>query len=260
MEKKSKSKSELKFTQKGLLIFTLTLLVVLAASSIVFGERGFYWSFASIQIPLFILHLVTMLRTRNFLYSILILYYLFMFLTFFPPFLNLSARPFFAGAAAVFLVGMIGVFISKKINWRYREILELAARPVDGTADGFTPRPFPSGNADYSRQDALGLANFLKKYVIAYPFIEKERVVFVIPRVMWTFMLGIKRNYDNETYIAFSDSGHISVRMAKSDYQLYKQELTFDQLCASLGNIFKEFMRLYKDGEKKKIMEWLNSV
>jgi hypothetical protein len=155
---------------------------------------------------------------------------------------------------------MIGVFISKKINWRYREILELAAKPVDGAADGFTPRPFPSGSADYKRQDVLDLAGFLKKYVIAYPSIEKDRIVFVIPRIMWTFILGIKRNYDNETYVAFSDSGHVSVRIAKPDYQAYKQELTFDQLCASLGNVFKEFMLLYRGGEKNKILEWLNSV
>lgn len=252
--------SKLKFTQKEMVIFILFLIVILIASSVVFGEQGFYWVFGSTQILMFLVHLIVMVQTRNSLYSVLSLFYLFMFFTFFPPFIKLSMRPFFAGAAAVFLVGMIGVFVSKKINWRYREILELAARPVEGTADGYTPRPFPSGSADYTRQDALGLAVFLKRYVIAYPFIEKERVVFVIPRVMWTFMLGIKRNYDKETYIAFSDSGHVSVRMAKSDYQAYKQELTFDQLCASLGNVFMEFIRLYRDGEKNKILKWLNSV
>lgn len=252
--------SKLKFVQKEMMIFTLFLIVILIASSVVFGERGFYWVFGSIQMIMFLVHLTVMIQTRNFLYSVLSLFYLFMFLIFFPPYINLSVRPFFAGAAAVFLVGMIGVFVSKKINWRYREILELAARPVEGTEDGFTPRPFPSGSADYTRKDVLELADFLKRYVIAYPFIEKDRVVFVIPRVMWTFMLGVKRNYDKETYVAFYDSGHISVRMAKSDYQIYKQELTFDQLCASLGNIFKEFIRLYRNGEKNKILEWLNSV
>lgn len=252
--------SKLKFTQKEMFIFTLSLIIILIISSIFYGEQGFYWVFGSVQLLMFLIHLIVLIKTGNFLYSVLSLFYLFMFLTFFPPFISLSMRPFFAGAAAVFLVGMIGVLVSKKINWRYREILELAARPVEGTADGFTPRPFPSGSADYTRKDVLELADFCKRYVIAYPFIEKERVVFVIPRVMWTFMLGIKRNYDIETYVAFSDSGHVSVRMAKSDYQVYKQELTFDQLCASLGNVFKEFIRLYRNGEKNKILEWLNSV
>ena len=252
--------SKLKFTQKEMLIITFSLIIILIVSSIVYGEKGFYWVFAFIQMLMAVIHLVVLIRTKNHLYTVLILFYLFMFFTFFPPFINLSIRPFFAGAAAVFLVGMIVVFISKKINWRYREILELAAKPVVGTADGFTPRPFPSGNAEYTRQDALGLADFLKKYVISYPFVEKERIVFVIPRVMWTFMLGIKRNYDKETYVAFLDSGRISVRMAKSDYQAFKEELTFDQLCASLGNVFREFMRIYRAGEKNKILEWLNSV
>lgn len=252
--------SKLKFTQKGMLIFTLSLVVILIAASIIFGEEGFYWVFGSMQMLMVLIHLIVLIRTRNHLYIVLVLFYLFMFLTFLPPFLNLSIRPFFASAAAVFLVGMIVVFISKKINWRYQEILELAARPVDGTADGFTPRPFPSGSADYTRQDALGLARFLKKYVISYPFIEKDRIVFVIPRIMWNFVLGFKRNYEDDTYVAFSDSGHISVRISKSDYQAYKQELTFDHLCASLGNVFKEFLRMYRAGEKKKILEWLNSV
>ena len=252
--------SKLKFTQKGMLIFTLALVVILIASSIIFGEKGFYWVFGSIQMLMVLIHLVVLIRTKNHLYTVLILFYSFMFLTFLPPFASLSIRPFFAGAAAVFLVGMITVFISKKINWRYQEILELAAKPVNETADGFTPRPFPSGRAEYTRLDALGLARFLMKYVISYPFIEKDRIVFVIPRIMWVFVLGFKRNYDNETYVAFSDSGHISVRIAKSDYQAYKQELTFDQLCASLGKVFKEFMRMYRTGDKKKILEWLNSV
>lgn len=252
--------SKLKFTQRGMLIVTIFLVVALVAASIIFGEKGFYWVFGSTLILMFLIHLVVMIQTKNFLYSVLCLYYLFMFLTFFPPFISLSIRPFFAGAAAVFLVGMIVVFISKKINWRYREILELAAKPVDGTEDGFTPRPFPSGRADYTRQDALGLACFLKKYVISYPFIEMDRVVFVIPRVMWNYMLGFKREYDNDTYLVFSNSGQVSVRIAKSDYQAYKQELTFDHLCDSLGNVFKEFMQLYRSGEKKKILEWLNSV
>ncbi|MBN2244387.1 MAG: hypothetical protein JW755_00930, partial [Candidatus Aminicenantes bacterium] len=118
--------SKLKFTHKEMLSFTLFLIVLLIISSLVFGEQGFYWIFASIQILMFLVHLAVMIQTRNFLYSVLCLFYLFMFFTFFPPFIGLSMRPFFAGGAAVFLVGMIGVFVSKKINWRYREILELA--------------------------------------------------------------------------------------------------------------------------------------
>ncbi len=252
--------SRLKPTQQIMVAFTLLLVAVIVVARLWFGPPGFYWAFGSIQFLMAFIHAVVMLRTRNPTYLLPTVFYLFVGLTFLPPLEDSPGHNIFAGLGAVTLAGFFVVLFSKRINWRYREILELAARPVQDASDGFTARPYPSGYAEFDRSDALGMARFLLRHVIAYPFYEEDRVVLVIPRYMWSYLLLGRRTYGRETYVTFADSGQVSVRMAQRDYQAYKEELTFDQLCASLGNLFKRFMTEYRTGKKHKIIERLNTV
>lgn len=148
--------------------------------------------------------------------------------------------------AGTLFIAEILVLSSKRINWRYREILELAAKPVDESADGFTPRPFPAGEAQYTKEEIIGFTKFMIKHVIAYPFAEESRVVLVVPENMFAYMLLLKRGYEKDTYVTFDFRGNVSVNIAKKDYRKYKEEFTFDQLCSSLGNLFIEFLELYQ--------------
>lgn len=251
---------KLRATQKWMIVFTAVLLAAVIVARIFFGEVGFYWALGSVQVLMAGIHLLVLLQTRNPVYLITVLFYVSLALVFLPPLAGHPWRLFFAVAGAILLILHTFVLISKQINWRYREILELAARPVESAADGFTSRPYPSGSAEFSGEEARGLARFLRKYVVAYPVFEADRVVLVIPRYMWSYLIFFKRNYDNETYIAFTDSGQVSVRIARPDYQAFKEELTFDQLCASLGDLFKQFMGMYRKGETKAIIERLNAA
>jgi len=253
-------KKKLKPKQLAMTIFTLVLLSILGVGWIFFGQQGFNWTFGSIQVLMALIHFTVMLRTRNLIYLNEVLLYVLWALTFLPPLAGHPWHNVFAVASAVFLFIHIGILISKRINWRYREILELAARPVEDISNGFTSRPFPSGQADFTRKDAVVLARFLLKHVAVFPFFETDRVVFVIPRYMWAYLLFPKRNYDNGTYVALYDSGQITVRIARIDYESFKEELTFDQLCASLGNLFKQFLRLSIDGKPGEIIKQLNAV
>lgn len=251
---------QLKPIQVGMTIFTSLLIGAMIIGRIFFGPDGFYWAFSGAQILLAIIHLTVLLRTRNWIYLIPFGMYSFWFLTFFPPLAQHPWHLIFSIISALFLFAFIGLLFSRRLEWRYKEILQRAARPVSGTADGFTPRPFPTGSAEFTRQDVLGLAAYLKKNVISFPFMEKDRVVLVIPEYMWTYMLYLKRNYDSGTYVAFSDTGQVTVRIAKSDYGKYREELTFDELCASLGDLFKQFMAWYREGNREKIFELLKTT
>ncbi len=251
---------KMKPIQVWMTLFTLILIGVMIFGRIFFGPLGFYWTFGSIQILLAVIHCVVLLRTRNWIYVIPTGMYTLWWLTFFPPFADHPWHQIFAVASALFLLGFIFVLVSKRINWRYKEILQLAAQPVTGTTDGFTSRPFPAGSADFTRDSALGLARYLEKHVIAFPFIEPDRVVLVIPEYMWVYMLFLKRNYGKGTYVAFGHNGQVTVRIARNDYHKYEDELTFDQLCVSLGNLFKRFMQWYREGTPEKIMTQLNSA
>jgi len=227
--------SKLKYKETGMIAFTLAIIGSMVAAALVFGRAGFSWAFASAQILMTTIHFVVLARTRNWIYVIPTSMYGLWALTFLPPF-------------------------SKRINWRYREILELAARPVEEAGDGFTPRPFPSGPADFTRTDALGLARFLLKHVVCYPIVEPDRVIMVIPRVMWTYLLFLKRRYDDATYVALTDSGEVVVHIASTDYRKFKKELTFDRICRSLGDVFRKFLQLYQEGRRKEIISMLNAL
>lgn len=251
---------KMKPVQIGMTIFTTLLIGSMVFGRIFFGPPGFNWTFGSIQILMAVIHFTVMVRTRNWIYIIPTGMYTLWWLTFFPPFSGHPLHDIFATASAVFLVAFSAVLISKKINWRYKEILQLAANPVRDTNDGFTTRPFPAGSADFRREEVIGLARWMKKNVIAFPFIEQDRVVLVIPEYMWVYMLFLKRSYKKESYVTFETSGQVTVRIAQNDYQKYREELTFDRLCESLGDLFKRFIQWYREGNPEKIITLLNSA
>lgn len=251
--------SKLKVTQRWMILFTAVLIAIIIAARIFYGPPGFYWALGLTQWLMALIHGIVLIRVRNPIYLIPVLMYCFLGLTFLPP---LNEHPWhlvFAIVAAALLVAFLAVLITRKIEWRYRDILELAAQPVSDTSNGFTSRPFPTGRFQYTRADALGLAAFALKNVVAYPQIEEKRVVFVIPRYMWSYLVFFKRGYREETYVSFADSGEVSVRIARRDYQAYKEELTFDQLCGSLGECFKQFMQDYREGRPDEIIRRLNT-
>jgi|Deesub1362B_J571_1020462.scaffolds.fasta_scaffold00001_47 hypothetical protein len=252
--------SKLKFTEKEIMTFTITLLAVILIGAIIFGQVGLAWALSAVLMLMATIHLIVLFRTKNPIYLIPWATYTLWTLTFFPLLADHPGHKIFAIASGVFLIAFIWVLATKKLNWRYRDILELAAKAVDETADGFTSRPYAAGQAEFTIKEALGFARFLLKHVICFPVVESDRVVLIIPRVMWTYLLGFKGNYDKATYVALTDSREIIVRIAQSDYQKFKEELTFDQLCLSLGELFKQFLKYYQEGKPEKIIQRLNAL
>ncbi|GAB4380727.1 MAG: hypothetical protein Kow0042_30990 [Calditrichia bacterium] len=154
----------------------------------------------------------------------------------------------------------VAMFVSRKVKWRWREVLELAAYPVKDTKNGFTTRPKPTGKADYSREDILAFAGFLAKHLIAIPYVEKEKVALVITKKRLKHLLNLKNDYSDETYISFDFKGNVTVNITKQDYLQYKDALTFDQLTDSMGNLFIEFLELFKKGEAVRIIDRMNEL
>jgi hypothetical protein len=234
---------------------------ILIGCEVLFGREVFYYVLCVMPFLAALAHLVSYLKTKNWGHLIPMLFYVFIVLVFFPPLaFDKQTRIILAACALILFVGEIIVLSSKRINWRHREILELAAYPVEESGDGFTPRAFPAGGAQYTREEILGFAKFMIRHVIAYPFIEKNRIVLVVPENMFAYMLLLKRNYKKDTYVTFDFEGNVAVTIAKKDYRKYKEELTFDQLCASLGNVFIEFLKLYQKGRGREIIDKLNAI
>jgi len=70
----------------------------------------------------------------------------------------------------------------------------------------------------------------------------------------------LRRDYVDQTWVAFDRAGNITVNITKGHYDLFRENLSFEKLCQSLGNLFSEFLDMYARGDGEKIIDRLNSV
>ena len=165
----------------------------------------------------------------------------------------------FAFSIIVATVILFILILNRKLKWRSREMLELAAMPVKETSNGFTNRPLAAGKVEFTQTELFSFARFLHSQLIAIPFYEQDRVVFSITTPL-SRQLGLNKDYYNGSWVSFSLTGDVSVSISQLDYQKYKDNYSFDQLCEQLGLTFVDFLELFKRGEGSKIIEKLNSL
>ena len=168
---------------------------------------------------------------------------------------------FFAGFYVMMLV-VAYLGFNRKLKWRGQEVFELAAMPVEDTGDSFTARPRPAGQVLISKTEMVRFVDFMTINLIAFAFPEENRVVFVLtlPGNDLPYLLGIKKDYITDTWVAIDYAGKISVNITQEDYLLFKQDLDFDQLCQSLGDVFAEFMEFSKNGQETRIIDMMNAL
>lgn len=159
---------------------------------------------------------------------------------------------------ALFFVAAIPIlFLRKKLTEAYsRQIFELAAQSVQDAKEGFTTRPFPAGKVTVQKKEILSFARFLSKNRIAVPNIDEERVKISFSTLKHP---GALAKSAQSSYVAIDYEGNVSVFIDKLDYEQYKDALTFDQLCRAMGDLFKELITYYKNGQRDKILKYLEA-
>ncbi|MBC8184997.1 hypothetical protein H8E88_28220 [candidate division KSB1 bacterium] len=166
--------------------------------------------------------------------------------------------PFIFCMVAVGGTGMYFI-LTRKIKWRYREVLELAALPIKDTLNGFTNRPRVAGKADFTKHELESFSKFIAKNMIAIPYSQRNKVTFLLAMKI-IHKLGMPTDFSKYSYVAFDYDGNITVNIGKNDYLKYRDQLTFDQLCESLGQLFNEFFELFKKGEGVRIIDRMNNL
>jgi len=199
------------------------------------------------------------LRTKNLFFIILFLFFLFLTTAnFIRVFYSVSIAEYFLFIALLFGIWMFYILFTKKVKPRGREVLELAAKPVNETEDGFTSRPYISGQIDFLTTEINKFSKFLLKHLIALPYFQKDRVIFLIEYKL-THLMYFRDDYSNLTHVVFGNDGNIIVNISHKYYKKYKEEFTFDKLCKSFGELFNEFYELHKQGNGKKIIVKMNA-
>lgn len=240
-------------------IIGISVFPVLVFFFLFLGIRAAFGFMAVVELVSIIIQVTLYIRTRNinFLWLALSLTLLFIFVLYVALFGLDNARRI-TGALAMLVIAAAVVAVSivarKKIKWRTREILELAAMPVSGVEDGFTERPIPAGSVETNSLELEAFIAFMRENLIAVPYIEGDIVVFSFTSNFWK-QTGLKKGYEGETWVSVDQKGRISASISKKDYLQYKHRFSFDQLCSSLGKLIEEFYDLFKRGEGKQVIE-----
>ena len=259
MEKAFRLKPESWFLQIGIPVIILTLIA--AALYIIFGEITMQTILTCVFLLAAGLHILFLVRMKNRAHLVPLVFYLsgaatFLSIPLQQPYLTATL----ATAAAIFFVFFIWTLKSRKIKWRYREMLELAARSVRTAEGGFSTRPFPAGRIQAQPKELADFGKFLKKFALAYPLDRENKLILIIPRDWMPFLFGFNTKHLNATYVTIGRDGALTVNIAEKDYHLYQQNFTFDQLNAALGNLFMDLFQLYQQGKTLKIIERMDEL
>lgn len=243
----------------GLTIGLFVLLLVLL--------MGLFILFALIALVSFaygVLEMLIFIRTRNYCFLLLALF-LFSCTCLSTSLVLLGAPIANPVNLILFLVSfslliwVVVLAFTGRFSWRSREILELAALPIEEVSAGFTQRPFPAGKVSSSKPEIVEFARFIHKNLIAIPYIQHGSVVITIDTAM-TRQIGLLTDFLDTTWVRFDKEGNVSVNISRVDYSKYKDSLSFDQLCNSLGSLFIEFHDHFISGNASRIIERLDSI
>jgi hypothetical protein len=245
----------------------ITMLFAFAISYVLFGPVIAKWVLGGAAMLFGGFMLVGYLRTYNTGYLILSIYNILWggFVWSLPiPFPDeLPTLTKLLIVVLLFLLPALWFFtLSKRMKWRGREIFELAAFKVEDTTSGYTSRPRPVGKADYTEQELHAFADFLSKNLIALSYFETDRVIFapIKNSQEYPFLLGVTPDLNEFSWVAFELNGNVSTHISHKDYLAYRDELSFDALCESMGQLFIEFLEICQRGEQVRVIERLNAL
>ena len=168
---------------------------------------------------------------------------------------------YFTGA--LFFGTLLGyMMITKRIKWRGREILELAAEGVETNESSYTSRPRPVGKVKFGQKEILAFARFASRNLLTLNQVNPQQVTLVPVRMGQEYSLVFRKpgTLLDATWISFGFDGSVAVHISHKDYLDYMQPPDFDKLCQSLGDLFIEFAEMHQRGEGSRIIDRLDAL
>ena len=250
------------------LIYPFGSIALYLGTMAIFGVYPAFYTVGGIFLLVSVIPFVSFWKTRNagFLAVGLFQFFGFLLCISAPSAIEDKSR---AGFIPPLIIGMYAFMLmsgyqllNRKLKWRGQEIFELAAMPVEDLGNSYSARPRPAGKTSVSKTEMIRFVDFITTHLIAFAFREDNRIVFVpaLPGKDTPYLFGLKKDYLNDTWVAIDYEGNVSVNVTEKDYLILKQDLDFDQFCASLGNVFIGFLELSKAGQEEKIIDQMNAL
>lgn len=167
-----------------------------------------------------------------------------------------------------YFITLIVVALFVIINWstfygqeRYeinsRRLFKLAGERIFETANGFTDRPFSAGELQATREELLGFSRFLEGKYVTRIFHEGQAIYLAFSLNTSLLVISHPREV---SHITISGTGSVSVFITESDYRQFRKTYNFNQLCESMGAVFKRFFEYYRQGLENRIITELKSA
>jgi len=144
-----------------------------------------------------------------------------------------------------------------RIEQLARKIFKMAAGNVVSTGDGFTSRPFHAGTKEYTKEQITGFSLYISGKMIAVPRYTETGIRLSFSMVKSPLS---KAANPDISYVQFDYNQHITIHIASGDYKRFRNQLTFDQLCESMGDLFKRFLNYYINNQEARILNELKSI
>jgi hypothetical protein len=155
------------------------------------------------------------------------------------------------------LINWNSFYSHERFELNSRRLFRLASERIYQTGNGFTERPFSAGRIEYSNDELLGFVRFLQGNYVARPFYYESYICLSFS--MNTSLVVIKEGTE-VSHVNLGYDGSITVKISDKDYRDYRERLSFDQLCASMAEIFTRFIDYYKNGLESRIISELKSA
>ncbi len=247
----------------------LSMLPIFGIVSLIFGLHTGLVTLAILILTYSLFYLLVFARTGNiaqlfvFTYGAFLGYMVYEMRTYIGP-----SEPdvefglaYFSGLAFFGFV-LVYLILTRRLKWRGREIFELAGEPVEDIGDGYTSRPRPVGKVEYSPQQVRAFARFCARHLIALPYATSKNITLVPVKMGEEFgrLLGLSGDFRDATWVNFDTNGEVSVHIAQKDYLDYRESLSFDQLCISLGQVFIDSLESFTRGEGVRVIDRLDDL
>jgi hypothetical protein len=163
----------------------------------------------------------------------------------------------------IFLVVLFVVFFwptfsgAEKYEVNGKRLLKLAAELIYDTSDGFTNRPYSAGSVKYTSEELVGFARFLNGKFITRAYHQGGMVYLGFSIGKSPVVVDDPAEISN---VMFDREGNVTVSISAFDYRQYRSQYNFEQLCATMGDVFKRFLEYYKDGNETRIITELKTA
>ena len=251
-------------------LIPLSMFIIFGVVSLVFGLTNGLYTMAVILWIFAIFYLYVFARTGNIAQLVISadgLYFgamIFMFPKYFYAGQTIPQEyglAYFFGLL-FFAAVLLYLALTRKLKWRGREIFELAGAKVEEIGNGYTARPRPIGNVEYSPQQIQAFARFAARNLIALPYSSSGNITLVVVKMGDEFgrLLGLAGDYYDATWVNFDMQGEVSVHISQKDYLDYRESLAFDALCTALGEVFIEFLDRFSKGEGVRVVDQMDDL